>query len=407
MHILIVIAAVGSVYGGPSKIVLELAQSLGALGINVDIVTTNANGADRLAVPLQTWIIEKFYRIQYFPCWIWGDYKFSLSLTNWLKREVVNYDLVHTGAIFSLPNLPAYWACQQHQIPYIVAPHGMLEPWAMSYRAWKKQLYYRLFERSALQQASVIQITSSPEARGIQALGIHTPLVLIPNGIHRQEFELMPSPETFYQIFPETRHRALILFLGRIDPKKGLDLLALAFAQVVSQFPQAHLVVAGPDNVGFLPTVQEYFAQAKCSESVTFTGMVTGAVKLAALAAATVYVAPSYSEGFSMSVLEGMAAGLPCVITTGCNFPEAAAAGVVYGVNSEPESIAHALIRCLANPSEAKVFGDRARQFIFEYYTWETIAQNLIQVYQTVLESPHLAANEIPCSHLRLRLPKR
>ncbi len=396
MHVLIVIAAVGTVYGGPSKIVLELAQSLGALGITVDVVTTNANGADRLPVPLQTWIVETFYRIQYFPCWVWGDYKFSLSLAAWLGREVGNYDVVHTGAIFSLPNLPAYWACQQHQIPYIVAPHGMLEPWAMSHRVWKKRLYYRLFERSALQQASAIQITSSPEAQGIQALGIHAPLVLIPNGIHRQEFEPMPSPEVFYQAFPETRDRTLVLFLGRIDPKKGLDLLAPAFAQLLSQFPRAHLIVAGPDNVGFLPTAQDYFAQVGCLDSVTFTGMVTGAVKQAALAAAAVYIAPSYSEGFSMSVLEGMAAGLPCVITTGCNFPEAAAAAVVHSVNSEVAPIAHALIHCFANPLQAKVMGSRARQFIFEHYTWDTIAHNLIQVYQAIRSSHPLAAHEIP-----------
>ncbi|MCJ8279697.1 MAG: glycosyltransferase, partial [Rivularia sp. ALOHA_DT_140] len=312
MKILIVIPALGGVYGGTSKIAIELAQALGKQNIEVDIVTTDANGSARLNVEVHNWVQQKYYRVKYFPYWRWDDYKVSWSLTKWLFQHVTDYDLVHSIAVFSIPTLIAHWICQLYDIPYVMNPQGMLEPWALSYKAWKKRIYYIVVEKPILQRASAIQMLSSAEAENIKLLNLQAPEIIIPNGLHRQDFEQLHNPEIFYRQFPDTRNKTLILFLGRIDPKKGLDLLATAFGKIHAQFPQTHLIAAGPDNIGFLPTAKEYFANAACLEAVTFTGMLTGSLKYAALAAANIYVAPSYSEGFSMSVLEGMASGLPC-----------------------------------------------------------------------------------------------
>lgn len=394
MRILIVIPALSSVYGGPSKSVVELAQALGSLGLGVDIVATNASGSTKLEVPLYTWLTEKSYRIKYFPYWNLLDYKISLSLSRWLFQHVADYDLVHTNAIFSYPVLPAYWACQRHLIPYIVTPHGMLEPWALSYKAWKKRFYYTLFEKPALRRASAIHLLAFTEAERTKALNLKAPLVVLPNGIDRQDFETLPDPKLFYEKFPETRNKTLILFLGRVDPKKGLDLLSVAFTKVHAQFPQTHLIIAGPDNIGFLPTARSYFAQAGCLDAVTFTGMLTGSIKYAALASARLYVAPSYSEGFSMSVLEGMASGLPCVITTGCNFPEALAAQAAYVVNIDADEIANALIECLSNPQQAKEMGDRARKLILGQYTWDRIATQMKEVYTVLIKKDTILTSQ-------------
>lgn len=393
MKVLLVIRAVGSVYGGTSQCVLDLATALGSLGIQVDLVTTHANGVTPLDVPLQTWIEAGSYRIQYFPYWGWSDYQLSVSFARWLFEHIRDYDLVHTHAIFSPTNLPAYWACQRSGIPYLVTPHGMLEPWALAYKAQKKRVYYHLLEKPALNRASAIHVLSPSEAQGMAPLALQTPLVAVANGIHRQDLENLPHPELFWQQFPETRNQRTILFLGRIDPKKGLDLLALAFAKVRSQFAQSHLIIAGPDNIGFLPTVRDYFRNAGCLDAVTFTGMLTGNLKSAAFAAAEVYVAPSYSEGFSLSVLEGMAAGLPCIMTTGCNFPEAATARAARVVDVDADAIADAVLASLAHPKLAREMGDRARQFIFEHYTWNRIAAKLLDVYRAIVEQK-------PLSHL-------
>lgn len=393
MKLLVVVPSLGAVYGGPSKSVVELAQALGRAGVSVDLVSTNANGSDVINEPIKTWIQKDGYRLQCFPCKVIGDYKLSASIVRWLLLHSKNYDLVQANAVFSLTNLPAYVACQRHQIPYVVAPRGMLEPWALSYKAAKKKLYYRLFEQPALQRASAIQMLSSTEAARIQPLGLNTQCIISPNGIHRRDFETLPSSDIFYQQFPETRDKQNILFLGRIDPKKGLDLLATALGKLKPQFPEAHLIVAGPDNVGFLPAVKQYFADSGCLDSVTFTGILTGELKLSAFAAAHYYVAPSYSEGFSMSVLEGMAAGLPCVITTGCNFPEAAAASAASEIEINADALTDALYSFLSAPGEAAAMGQRARHFIFENYTWDQIAARLVDDYQRILNQPPLSAH--------------
>ena len=386
MKILIVIPALGNVYGGTSKIVLELAESIGKLGVNVDVVATNANGEKTLDVDLNQWIIQNHYRVRYFSYLDFLDYKFTLSMSQWLFSNVSSYNLVHTHAIFSYPVLVAYWMCQLHKIPYLATPHGMLEPWALAYKIWKKKLYFNWLEKPALQKASAIQMLASTEAEGIKNLDLKPPLVIVPNGIHREDFASLPDPEIFDQQFPETRNKRLIIFLGRIDPKKGLDLLAPAFAQAYQKFPDTHLIIAGPDNTGFLPTAESYFIEAGCSHAVTFTGMLTGDIKYAALAAAKIYVAPSYSEGFSMSVLEGMAAGLPCVITTGCNFPEAGEAEVATIVNIDVGSIAKAIIHLLEDDQQAKNMGYRARQFILDNYTWDKIALKMVSVYENIIQ---------------------
>jgi glycosyltransferase involved in cell wall biosynthesis len=384
LKILIISPYMGSIYGGTSKVVKELAQELGNLGITVDIITTNANGSDRLDVPLNLWIQENSYRVQYFPCWHRYDFIVSQSLIGWLFNHVVDYDLVHTNTVFSPLVLLTHWICNLRKVPYMMTPHGMLEPWALSYKAWKKRFYYALFEKPVLRQTSAIHVLANSEADNLKSLGFQQ-AVVVPNGIHRQEFETLPDPEIFYQQFPTTRNKTLILFLGRIDPKKGLDLLASAFAKVHQQFPRTHLVIAGPDSIGFLPTAQSYFEQAGVLESVTFADMLTGCLKYAALAAASLYVSPSYSEGFSMSVLEGLASGVPCVITTGCNFPEAAVAKVAHVVQIDADAIADALIQCLSNPQQAKIMGNRAKNFILENYTWEQSAKKLMQVYQAII----------------------
>lgn len=384
MKVLIVIPYLASVYGGPSKVVRELAWELASLGLSVDVITTDANGLEKLDVPINQWVEERNYRIQYFSCWHRNDLIISSSLIYWLFRHASQYDIVHTHNRFAPLILTAEWICRHHKVPYVITPHGMLEPWALSYKARKKRLYYDLMEKPSIQDARAIHVLNETEACNIQKLGFSQTAV-IPNGIHRSEFDSLPDPEVFFQEFPRTRDKVLILFLGRIDPKKGLDLLATAFGQAYQKFSHAHLIVAGPDSIGFLSTARDYFSEAGCLEAVTFTGMLTGEVKRSALAAASLYVAPSYSEGFSMSVLEGMASGLCCILTKGCNFPEVADAQVARVVDIDADAIANALMQSLSDLQQAKAMGDRAREFIFQNYTWEHAARKLGKVYQDIV----------------------
>ncbi|HEY9814196.1 MAG TPA: glycosyltransferase, partial [Candidatus Obscuribacterales bacterium] len=180
--------------------------------------------------------------------------------------------------------------------------------------------------------------------------------------------------------------RTRILYLGRIDPKKGLDQLITAFAALYRDRPQTHLILAGPDALGYRDALQRQARTLGCGTAITFTGMLAGDRKWSALRAADLFVYPSYSEGFSLAILEAMAAGLPCVITTGCNFPEAAIAQAVVTVEPEQPALTSALHHLLNDRAAAQALGDRAREFVQTHYTWQHRAQQLAQVYQSLLD---------------------
>ncbi len=388
MKILMIAPYLGPVYGGIATVVPEIVGALGKQPLTIDLVTTNANDATKLAVPLNTWIEQGNeqtpYRVQYFASWNRNDFVLSRDLLQWLWRHASDYDLIHTHTLFTPLMDMAHAIAQIKRIPYVMTPHGMLEPWALAYKAWKKKLYYRLVEGRSLQKAAAIQALTSVEVEQIRDLGLKK-TALVPNGIHCKQFEQLPTTQLFYDQYPHLKDKSLILFLGRIDPKKGLDLLAAAFAPLAKAYPNAHLVVAGPDSIDFLPTAKAYFETAGCVEQTTFTGMIKGDLKLAALSAASVYVAPSRSEGFSMSILEGMAAALPCIFTTGCNFAEAREAGVAHEVAIDSTAISEALFSCFAEPAEAQAMGKQAKQFIFDNYTWDSIARRLANEYADIL----------------------
>lgn len=391
IKLLIVVPAIGPVYGGPSKSVVKTAAALARKGLSVDLVTTTANGSDRLRVETGRWIPTDGCRVMYFPYVSYRDYKFSCEFARWIDRNISNYELMQINAVFSSFNLPAYRAARKAKVPYIVTPRGMLEPWAMRHKGLKKKIYFELAERAPLNRAAGIHYLAVAERDGATPLNLKPCNFVIPNGVDL-EIPLRADGvvHLFVDQYPELNNKRIILFMGRVDPKKGLDLLAPAFATIKNKYPDVRLVIAGPDNVGYASTVKDLFKQLGCADRVVFTGMLTGDLKQSALAAAAIFVAPSYSEGFSVSILEGMAQGLPCVFTTGCNFPEAGEARAAKVVGIDKESVASAIMECLDDPIEAANMGIRARKLVAERYTWDSIADQLIAEYQSILHRHQL-----------------
>lgn len=402
MNLLLVIPALGPVYGGPSRIAPALAAALARRDdVRVDLVTTAANGPADLDVPLNRWLPQDggAWRLRYFPRHGRTELKPSWPMARWLWENVRRYDLVHHQSVFNLSAAGCALACRARGVPYLINPQGMLEPWALGHKAGKKRAYYLLLERPlVLRGARALHALNGREAANLDALRIGPPVVVIPNGINPAESQPAAADAAdaaaFRERFPATRGRRLILFLHRVDPKKGLDVLAASYERVRSEFPDAHIVVAGPDNVGFAATARGFFdaAGAGGEEAVTFTGMLEGALKRGAFAAASVFVAPSYSEGFSMSVLEAMAAGLPCVITEGCNFPEAAAARAARVTRTEAGDFAVALLSVLRDGAEAAAMGARGQRLVLERYTWDGIAAQTEAACRALLEGRPLPA---------------
>ncbi len=394
MRVLHVIPAVGSVYGGPSRLIPELVQALGQAGLRADIVTTDANGDTRLDVPLGVPVRESGVTTYYFPRQPPLRYTFSWPKTRWLWQHIQEYDLIHITGVFSYSTLCTGRLASWLERPFIVAPHGMLQPWCLSYKGWKKRPYLELAERGTLMRAAAIHALTTEEARSIRALGVTTPIFALPNGLDLTEFERPPSRQVLYIRHPELQGRKVILFLARIDPKKGLDLLIEGFNRAVrnGQVEESTcLVIAGPDLVGYRRAIESLIGDLGVRDRVVFTGMLSGQMKQAALAAADVFVLPSRSEGFSIGVLEALAAGCPVVITEECNFQTVAEAGAGKVVPATSEAIARALAEVLSDETLRREMGKRAVSLVQHEFAWPGIVQRMIRVYEDVLRGTRRA----------------
>jgi glycosyltransferase involved in cell wall biosynthesis len=205
-------------------------------------------------------------------------------------------------------------------------------------------------------------------------------------GLDFSAYQTLPPPGAFRERFPETGGKEIILFLGRINFKKGLDLLVQALARVVRKRRDLHLVVAGPDDDGWGVRVKGWLQQEGIADCATFTGMLLGEEKLAALRDARLFVLPSYSENFGIAVIEAMACGLPVVISDQVNIwreVEAAGAGLVTPCAVDP--LAAALERLVAEADTAADMGRRGKELVARRFQWDSIALDLQAVYSGII----------------------
>jgi glycosyltransferase involved in cell wall biosynthesis len=265
----------------------------------------------------------------------------------------------------------------------------MLEGWAIKNKRLKKWLYSILIERSNLRRAACLHALTKSEVADYRRYGLRNPVALIPNGV---DVPPVVSPDIFLERFPHLRGKRLIIFLSRIHYKKGLDVLCRAWLNVHQRFTDAHLIIAGPDFENTQSVVQAYIDELRVNSSVTFTGMLRDSMKWSALAASELFVLPSYSEGFSVAVLEAMVMGVPVVISRACNFNEVEdeCCGVV--ISPDAQELQKALTGLLsANRSDVLRMGERGRRLVVARYTWAAIGRQMSSIYTWLLGGPEPA----------------
>lgn len=231
----------------------------------------------------------------------------------------------------------------------------------------------------------MLHLGNEDERRLIEPLGIKAPAAIIPNGVTLEEIDPLPTRGQFGASRPELKGRPFILFLSRLHYKKGLDYLANAYAIVAKHHANIDLVVAGPDG-GERENFQRQIDAAGLNNRVHLVGPLYGKDKFAALVDCECFTLPSRQEGFSVAILEAMAAKAPVVISEGCHFPEVATGGAGEVVPLNTEAVAAALDQVLSNPDRAKI-GQTGRAMIEANYTWSRIAQRTIAVYEKTISA--------------------
>ncbi|MDP9171679.1 MAG: glycosyltransferase [Acidobacteriota bacterium] len=380
LRVLHVIPSAGPQRGGPSFVIRAIARGLSDEGVSVDVATTNDNGPGVLDVTLYRPIVQEGATYRYFPRQT-RFYGCSLPLAVWLWRHVADYDLVHIHALFSFPSTAAAIIARLRGVPYIVRPLGILNRWGMqNRRPFLKQLSFDLCEKRIIRHAYAVQFTSEPERLEAQDLGGNCRAVVIPNPVELpQEGEhalLLGGRRTSNDGDP------VYLFLSRIDEKKGIDLLLEAFALVLRELPGSRLIIAGEGPEALTATLHALADRLGIEASVTWSGFVAGEVKNKLLGEADVYVLPSYSENFGVSVVEAMAAALPVVITDRVGIhPEISHSKAGLVTTCDAPAFAQGMLTLGRNPALSCEMGAAGCLVARRDFSVAAVARRLVELY--------------------------
>ncbi len=387
MRILHVIGSVAPRYGGPSYAALDMCTALAERRHEVELFTTTIDGPRNLAVPVGVQLARDGFAITYFPPARPRGYSASPELARALARRVAAFDLVEVHNLYLFHAAAAAFVCRRRGVPYVVCPHGTLDPYQRAFDRRKKAVYDLLVERRNLRRAGGIHCTSRAERDAVVAAGVPAHPYIVPLAVRLAPFERAADPAQLLVDRPELDGRTLVTFLGRLARKKRLDVLVEAFAGVAGVAPDAHLAIAGPDDEGVGARVRDLAARRGLDGRISLLGMLDGEEKVALIQRSALFVLPSEDENFAVSLLEAMAAGVPVVTTEGVAIHDeirSAAAGLVVPLTVE--TIANALSDLLQNRDLARRLGDNGRRLARSAFAWERLGSNLERMYAEVLQ---------------------
>ncbi len=317
---------------------------------------------------LETWAFA--------PAILWRVYKYVRAA-----------DVVSLHSIYSFPVFVGYLLARFHRKPYGVWPHGVFAPFQRTVSPRKKWLYDRLIGRRILNKASVVFFSARGEREEAVSLGLKCPSVIVPHGIDVAEYASLPPKGRFRtRCFPG-HEGEVVVFLARLNAKKGLDLLIRAMAFVMAQRPQVRLAIVGPpDPAGFLRQVQAWLCESGIESRTTLAGPVTGEAKLEVMADADVFALPSHAENFGFSVFEAMASGVPVVVTDSLNYAEEiVSSGAGIAVKRDPENLATAILHLLENPDLRRRMGASGRQ-LARQFDWQATGISVERTFESILQ---------------------
>jgi len=354
-----------------------MAEAQADIGHNVTILTTS-NVTDELPLIPSVAVSGYFCELSN---WRWSK-EFARSLPGYVSRS----DIVHIHTVWEYPTWAAMKVCRSFEVPYIIRPCGMLEHWSLSQSKVKKWLYLNFFINYLLKEAAAIHFTSLSESVNSNRFSAYFDKFVIPIGIEPASYEDLVTESQFFDRFPILKGREIVLFLGRLHPKKQPEVAIQAFGIACKVHPNTFLVMAGPGEPEYLAQLKTLTQRLGIENKVMFVGMLCKKAVLEAFRAATLFVLPSLQENFGISVAEAMAAACPVIVSHQVSLSSEVAsfnAGVVC--HAEVEPIAKSLVRLLENSALRKTMGANGRSLILEKFTWKRIANELTDVYADIL----------------------
>jgi len=373
--------------GGPPVFVDRISQKLVKHGWDVRVITTDCMANEQS----DDW--QKTYRDHY-PFEVhkakFGSYAYSPTLAASLKAAIGQSDLVHLHTLWSYPNRTAARICRELDVPFVIMPQGMIDPNSLQRKKIKKKIYGHLFEWPYVRTASAMIYTHEEERRLAEqsVSGLPKGYIVSMGADEAPPFSREILAGQFFQKYPELRGRKLVVFLGRLHSKKGLDLLIPAFAEVLKSDPNIHLVLVGPGEKNYVQGLHDLIVKLGFSERVLFTGHLAAEAKWQGLAAGTVYVLPSYQENFALTVVEAMRGGLPVVLSRRVNiWEDVTKAGAGLACDLAPKSVATTIVQYLKDPTLRAKAVACGQKLLAEKFNWERSFETMENVYKQLLKN--------------------
>ena len=373
MRILHVIADLDRERGGAGSACLGMAKLMARQGHEVRIVTTD-RGYDSGHVQ------DAGLGIEALPGSFPAFFGTSWAMRRRLREIVPETDVVHVHALYLFHDWAAASCCWRYDKPYIVMPHGALDPYIYDRHRWRKAIVEVAFQNEVSRRAAGLHYTTGEECRLAHANTVNRHGCIVPLGIQLDLFDNLPRPDVLRARYPKIGSRRVVLFLGRLSFKKGVDIAIRAFSEIIRERDDVFLVIAGPDD-GMRAKAEGLIAECGISERSLFTGMVIGDEKRMVLGGSDIFVLPSQSENFGISVVEAAASGIPVVISDRVNiwreFHEAGAGLVAAPTATD---FAQRLRVLLDNPSDAVEMGRRGTEFA-RRLSWDALAPQYEAMY--------------------------
>lgn len=386
MRILHCVASLAPRHGGPTVAVLAMVHAQRQLGIDAVILSSDDDVGGRLEVPLRQWTEHEGVPVLFLPRvparqHTLVGFTYTPEYPAWMQEHARGYDFVHVHTVFSHPANTAMQACRRAGVPYCVRPLGQLCHWSLQQRRLVKQLQLALWTRRNINNARFIHCTSEMEAVETSSEGFRSPCEVLPHGIVMPP-RIRDARESLRRLLGVPADRAVLVFMSRVHPKKGIELLLETTAALRQPF---ELVIVGTGDAAYLAELQQKSA-ASLSERVHWLGFKEGDDKWRVLQGADLFVLPSHSENFGIAVLEAIACGLPVVISDQVALQdEVKKHRLGRVVPLEAKTLTEAISGLLSSASERAEISSRAVATASEHFSWQAAVRRLITAYRSHL----------------------
>ena len=383
MRILHAIRGLNPSFGGPPRVAVRLAAGQAMLGHDVTIVTYRLTDPPDIFAGM-TRLLPRFDRVKIVEVVNSGAVEafFGPAARRHLKPLIAQADIVHLHDVWDSMVRTAGALARRAGVPYVIQPNDSLNPWSLSQKALKKRLALAWTYRRLIEGSSAVLFGHSEERRlvGQNGFRIH-PVLAGLGGVFREEVEPLPARGRFFERVPALRDRPFVVFLSRLNPKKGLDFLAEGFAVAARAVPDLQLVVVGHDE-GAREDFERRIAGHGLADRVHLVGPMHGQDKWEAYRDATCFCLPSRDEAFTVAIIEALAAGLPVVISENCHFDDVGEYEAGLIVPLEPTRIGDAITRICVDAALRERMSEAARRLFDDRLCFDQVARDVVVVYE-------------------------